>query len=89
MMQNNSTIIQTQAKLPVAPFKEAQLAISGQNQRDQLLLKKPLIGLKALADKALENHTENYFCQIAPKKTSNFLLKKLLKSCVLKNPILA
>lgn len=79
MMQNNSTIIQTQAKLRVASPKEAQLATLSQKQRNQPTLDRPSIGLKALADKALLNHTVTHIHKSDSKITSNFLPKKTSK----------
>lgn len=76
MMQNNSSIIQTQAKLRVASPKEAQLATLSQKQRNQFTLDRPSIGLKALADKALLNHAVTQFYKSDSKITSNFLPEK-------------
>ena len=76
MMQNNSTIIPTQAKLRVASPKEAQLATLSQNQRNQSTLDRPSIGLKALADKALLNHAVTHIYKSDSKITSNFLPEK-------------
>lgn len=76
MMQNNSTIIQTRAKLRVASLRGAQLATLSQNQRNQAALNSASIGLKALSHKALANHNLSHIDKLEAQFTSNFLPQK-------------